>query len=150
MRTMNQNPGVRWSCSGGGAVRQNQEYGVELGRWVKARRDTLGMTQEMVWNRMEMPSGESNWITQLEGGRRKHLPAPNYLEGLAQALRVSVTDVLRGAGILPEGTDQPKEHAPGTATIHALVDMIDWTRAPENRANVEGLLRSILERQTAP
>ena len=130
-------------------MRETQQFGVELGRWVRQRREALGMTAEQVWTRMEMPSGESNWIAQIENGRRKKLPDFDYLNGLAVALRVPVTEVLRGAGVLPIDVEEAPEHAPGSATMHALIDMIDWTRDTSSRENVEGLLRLILDRQRA-
>jgi transcriptional regulator with XRE-family HTH domain len=74
---------------------REQRYGVELGKWVRQRRDALKMTQEQVWSRMEMPTGESNWIAQLENGRRKRLPDFDVLNALSEALRVPVTEVLR-------------------------------------------------------
>ena len=125
-----------------------EAQGVELGRWVRARRTALGMTQEQVAARMEMDI-DPNYLAQMESGRKKALPDTEILLGLSQALRVSMTDVLRGAGVLPVDVEAQPESAPGSATIHALVDMIDWTANPENRLNVEGLLRLILERQSA-
>ena len=120
--------------------------GVELGRWVRAKRTALGMTQEQVAARMEMDI-DPNTIAQLESGRRKGLPDTDYLIGLAQALRVSVTEVLRGAGVLPVDLEQAPEIAPGSATIHALVDMIDWTADQRTRDHVEGLLQIIRQGQ---
>jgi transcriptional regulator with XRE-family HTH domain len=121
---------------------------MELGRWVKARRAALGMTQEQVWQRMELDI-DQNFLAHLESGRKKSLPDTPVLIALSGALNVTVTEVLRGAGILPVDVEQPPEHAPGSATMHALVDLIDWTTNPANRENVEGLLRLILERQQA-
>lgn len=124
-------------------------HGVQLGQWVRARRTALGMTQEQVWDRMGAPGGDMNWITHLEGGRRKSLPDTDYLVALSEALRTTMTDVLRGAGVLPIDVEETSEHAPGSQTMHALVDMIDWTMSPDNRQNVEDLLRVILNRQRA-
>jgi transcriptional regulator with XRE-family HTH domain len=131
-----------------GASVERRDHGVELGRWVRARRESLKLTTEQLWERTDL-EGDFNYISQLENGRRKKLPDFEILSGLAQALNVTVTEVLRGAGILPVDVEQPPEHAPGSATMHALVDMIDWTTNPANRENVEGLLRLILERQQA-
>lgn len=124
------------------------QHGVELGRWVRQRREAIGLTQEQVWDRMEIERASANWMSKLESGRVKSLPDTDYLVGLAQALRTTVTDVLRGAGVLPIDVEETSEQAPGSQTIHALVDMIDWTVSPDNRANVEGLLRLILDRQS--
>lgn len=125
-----------------------ERFGVDLGRWVRQRRIALGMTQEQVWNRMEIPTGESNWVSKLESGRKQKLPDFDYLNGLSLALKATITDVLRGAGVLPEGIEESPEQAPGSATIHALVDMIDWTENPFNREHVEGTLQVIVQKQT--
>jgi transcriptional regulator with XRE-family HTH domain len=121
--------------------------GIQLGKWVRARRDALGMSQEDVWRRMEVENVAANWISKLETGRVRYLPDHELLHALSVALRVPVTEVLRGAGVLPVDVEAAQESAPGSATIHALVDMIDWTDNPANRQNVEGLLQLILERQ---
>ena len=125
-----------------------QHYGIELGRWVRGRRQSLRMTQEEVAERIG-PETDPNYITQLENGRKKNLPDTTFLIGIAEALRTSVTDVLRGAGVLPIDVDAMPDQAPGSATMHALIDMIDWTRDTTSRENVEGLLRLILDRQRA-
>jgi hypothetical protein len=101
--------------------------GGQLGRWVASRRENLGLTQQT--------------------GRIQNLPDFDQINALSEALRVPVTEVLRGAGVLPEGVDQAPEIAPGSTTMHALIDMIDWTRDQTSREDVEGLLRVILDRQ---
>lgn len=124
------------------------DHGVELGRWVRQRRENLGMSQAEVAERMSIDMEvDQNWVTQLENGRRKGMLDFEVIAAIAAALRVSVTDVLRGAGYYPTDAEQPPEIAPGSHAIHALVDLIDWTRNPANRSNVEGLLRSIREDQ---
>lgn len=125
----------------------NQDaQGVQLGRWVREKRQSLGMDQATVWARMEI-EGDPNWLSLLESGRRKSLPDTDYLIALSAALRSSMTDVLRGAGILPVDVEERPEIAPGSATIHALVDMVDWVREPHYRDATEAFLRGILEQQ---
>jgi transcriptional regulator with XRE-family HTH domain len=131
----------------GEAMKRASGHGAQLGRWVAQRRDAIGMTQQQVWERMEPSPPTSNWISKLEVGRIQNLPEFDLLNALSVALRVPVTEVLRGAGVLPEGVDQAPEIAPGSTTMHALVDMIDWTRDQTSREDVEGLLRLILDRQ---
>lgn len=122
------------------------EYGLELGRWVRERRNALGLTQAQLAERMSYEfEVDTNWVSGLEAGRRKSLPDFKYLEALASGLGVLVTDVQRGAGVLPVDVEQPLTHAPGSATIHALVDMIDWVRDPNRREAAESLLRTFLE-----
>lgn len=121
-------------------------HGVELGRWIRERRTRLGLTQEQIAERSE-PAIDPNYIAQIENGRKKALPDTDILVGLSMALGVTMTDILRGAGVLPVDVTESEERAPGSQTIHALVDLIDWTVSPENRMNVEGLLRLILDRQ---
>jgi transcriptional regulator with XRE-family HTH domain len=119
------------------------EYGLELGRWVKERRTALGLTQAQLAERMSYDfEVDTNWVSGLEAGRRKSLPDFKYLEALASALRVLVTDVQRGAGVLPVDVEQPMAHAPGSATLHALVDQIDWVSDPNRRLPVESMLRA--------
>jgi transcriptional regulator with XRE-family HTH domain len=122
---------------------QEARHGVELGRWVRQRRVSLGMTQEQVTERMEVDVAP-NWLTQLEGGRRKALPDTDLLIGLSQALRVSMTDVLRGAGVLPIDMEEAPEQAPGSRVLHALIDMIDWSD-PNRGAMTERILRGWVE-----
>jgi transcriptional regulator with XRE-family HTH domain len=121
--------------------------GGQLGRWVASRRENLGLTQQEVWERMDPPPPTANWVSKLETGRIQNLPDFDQINALSEALRVPVTEVLRGAGVLPEGVDQAPEIAPGSTTMHALIDMIDWTRDQTSREDVEGLLRVILDRQ---
>jgi transcriptional regulator with XRE-family HTH domain len=104
------------------------------------------MTQAQVAERMEADV-DTNWITQLELGRKKGLPEWTYLHGLSLALRVPVTEIHRAAGQMPEGMEAAPEMAAGSDVIHALVDMIDWSADPTNRQNVEGLLQFILAKQ---
>jgi transcriptional regulator with XRE-family HTH domain len=131
----------------GALVMEREGHGRHLGRWVAQRRNNLGMSQELVWKRMGLQHGSMNWVTKLETGKIGKLPDQEYLEALSEALKVPVTEVLRGAGVLPEGVDQAPEIAPGSTTMHALIDMIDWTRDQTSREDVEGLLRLILDRQ---
>lgn len=131
-----------------GMSEHSQPYGVELGRWVRERRTALRMTQEQVAEQSGVEV-DPNWLAQLESGRKKGLPDRAFLDGIAFALKTPLTDVLRGAGVLPVDVEASPENAAGSETMHALIDMIDWTRDTTSRENVEGLLRLILERQRA-
>jgi len=112
---------------------------------VKARRGVLGLSAEALWERTEIERGNSNYISQLENGRRTQLPDFDIIFGLAQGLGVSVTDVLRGAGVLPVDLEEASTEAPGSHTIHAMVNAIDWVKRPERREVAESLLRTFLE-----
>lgn len=100
--------------------------GIQLGQWVKAQRTALGMTQEQIAIRMEMDV-DPNTIAQLESGRKKALPDTEFLIGLSQALRVSMTEVLQGAGVLPVYTSEITSEDERLKPILDLIRHVDWT-----------------------
>lgn len=84
-------------------------HGLLVGQYTKRRRDELGITQEELAERMGN-NVTTNWITQLETGRkRKMLPQP-YFGWLAEALAISEDDLLRVAGMLKGGDDAPSPY----------------------------------------
>jgi transcriptional regulator with XRE-family HTH domain len=130
----------------GRSMGRRSDEGRALGQWVKARRTAIGLTQEQLAAAMSYDFDvPTSWVSALEAGRRTYLPDFKYIEALASALRVLPTDVQRGAGVLPVDVSAQPEIAPGSATIHALVDMIDWTSQPHRREVAESLLRTFLE-----
>ena len=125
---------------------RRSDEGRALGQWVKARRTAIGLTQEQLAEAMSYDFDvPTSWVSALEAGRRTYMPDFKYIEALASALRVLPTDVQRGAGAYPSDVEKPPQEAPGTATIHALVDMIDWVSRPDRREIAESFLRTFLE-----
>lgn len=74
-------------------------HGYLIGLYAKRRRDELGITQDELAERMGN-NVTTNWVTQLETGRkRKMIPQP-YFGWLAEALAISEIDLLKVAGLL--------------------------------------------------
>lgn len=77
-----------------------------LGAVIASRRESLGMTQLELGVAIGLSRQR---VTQLESGR-KPWPAPDIFNGLARALEMPVTELLRAGGvILPETSHEQLE-----------------------------------------
>jgi transcriptional regulator with XRE-family HTH domain len=112
----------------------------QFANWFKGKLASLELTQADIARRLGVSTGTvSNWAT------ARRLPDPHSCDLIADVLGVDLDLVLWQAGhrppAIPVDPDDPK------VTIHGLVDRINWGENPDNLANVEGLLRLILDRQ---
>lgn len=122
---------------------KGNQSGTQLGLWVRNRRKELDLTQEQVAERMgvDIPN---NWVTQLETGRRKGLPETDQLIALSEALRVTMTELLQGAGVVPIDIDATQAGAdPEVERIVALVRTVNWT--PDRVEMATDMLRNYIK-----
>ena len=87
----------------------------QLGDWVRARRQALGMPRQSDLAHRMGPGVDPNYVAQLETGRVK-VPNQPYLSRLATALGTSQTEILRICGLIVEEPD----------TTPATVDAEEW------------------------
>jgi transcriptional regulator with XRE-family HTH domain len=124
-----------------------------LGQLIREWRERSGLSLAQAAAMVGIGRGH---LSQFETGRIG-LPQTDVRRRLAQVLGISHIELLIAAGELSEnevtaagvvGKVERRPDDPRTV-LHALIDQINWERDATNRANVEGLLRLILEREDA-
>jgi transcriptional regulator with XRE-family HTH domain len=124
-----------------------------LGQLIREWRERSGMSLAQAAAMVGIGRGH---LSQFETGKIG-LPQTDVRRRLAQCLGISHIELLIAAGELSEdevtaagvvGTVERRPDDPRTV-LHELIDRITWERDATNRANVEGLLRLILEREDA-
>ncbi len=81
-------------------VKRSNIKPTKLGIFVKERRTQLGLMAKDVAERAGLPGSA---IARIESGFHTH-PSPRTLEAVAQALDVSLLDLMAEAGTVPKGT----------------------------------------------
>ncbi|MEK3875162.1 helix-turn-helix domain-containing protein [Paenibacillus sp. FSL M7-0420] len=109
------------------------------GEWLKALREERGLTLAALG---ELTGYSTSHLSQVETGKKKYLPAPEYLEKLAPALNVGYSDLLQLAGYddLAKGVRLREAQE-----IFGDADLTD----SENIAEIVDL-RKLLTRETSP
>lgn len=77
--------------------------GRTFGRIVRSRRLSLGMTQEEV---AYILGTDQSWVSQIEAGRIKSLPAPDRFAEICRALKLPQRTVLMELGYLSDEEDE--------------------------------------------
>lgn len=85
-------------------------HGELLGVWAKRRREAAGYRQEDVADRMADAGVEvdSNWVAQLETGRKKRAVQQPFFGALVSALGATEEEALRAIGLLASAPDTPR------------------------------------------
>lgn len=104
-----------------------------LGRYVRRRREMLGLSQGALGEKI---GREQKWISELERGALVNLPPPEIVRGLADALNCLPADLLIAAGYLER--DDPTPAMLEVTFIHELRG-----DAESLRGQVESLIRRI-------
>lgn len=81
--------------------------GLAYGRWVRRRRDELGLTVQDAADRLNRATGwgwEPNAWTQVEG-RSKRFPEASVFRAMVAALDADEADALRAVGLLPDDAE---------------------------------------------
>jgi transcriptional regulator with XRE-family HTH domain len=130
-------------------------HGEFVGKFCKRRREELGITQDELAARMEN-NVSTNWVTQLETGRkRKMIPQP-FLGWLAEGLAVSERELLEIARVLPPTGDEESEQDSNRVTrpsgshaaILAMISRYDEAQAADTLTILRAMER-IKARDTA-
>lgn len=114
-------------------MRESEPTSQELQRYIAARREELGMTQNELAKKLHISRQR---VTQLEGsGGRGGWPSPEIFNGLARALDVPVSVLLRRAGI-----------AFGEELRHEQLDWVISQLDDDGRDQLSEIGRAILPR----
>lgn len=99
-----------------------------IGEFIRARRKTLGMSQQALGDGI---GRDQQLISQIERNREPgYLPSIELLRALSRALHCSIEDLLRAAGYLDE-TKDPEATEPDNEEIFVtLIDLTDQLRVP--------------------
>lgn len=103
-----------------------------LGKFVRAQRQLLNMTQDDL---AEAIDRDQTYVSQLERGRVKSLPHPDFLLVLAKALKTTREDILRSLGYL-NGENTGEYDGGDEGIFLEMYRRVDELSVPEHLKNV--------------
>jgi transcriptional regulator with XRE-family HTH domain len=114
------NHGIFFLKKGGYAVRRKTKEPYMFGSYLRELRERKGVTLKQV----EKATGLSNaYISQLETGVRRRLPAPDRLKILADYFNVTISELLAKAGYVDSGEiKETFEQKIEKAFVHVIND----------------------------
>ncbi len=101
-----------------------------IGEFIRARRKTLGMSQQALGDAI---GRDQQLISQIERNREPgYLPSIELLRALSRALHCSIEELLRAAGYLEESKDQEAAEPDNERIFVTLIDLADQLRVPDH------------------
>lgn len=99
-----------------------------IGEFIRARRKTLGMSQQALGDAI---GRDQQLISQIERNREPgYLPSIELLRALSRALHCSIEELLRAAGYLEETEDAEAVEPDNERIFVTLIDLTDQLRVP--------------------
>jgi transcriptional regulator with XRE-family HTH domain len=101
-----------------------------IGEYIRARRKTLGMSQQALGDAI---GRDQQLISQIERNREPgYLPSIELLRALSRALHCSIEELLRAAGYLEETEDADAAEPDNERIFVTLIDLTDQLRVPSH------------------
>ncbi|CCF83394.1 helix-turn-helix transcriptional regulator [Nitrolancea hollandica] len=101
-----------------------------IGEFIRARRKTLGMSQQALGDAI---GRDQQLISQIERNREPgYLPSIELLRALSRALHCSIEDLLRAAGYLEESKEAEAAEPDNERIFVTLIDLTDQLRVPSH------------------
>ncbi len=105
--------------------------GIELGDWIRRRRDDLGLKRKDLLRCMSTDGVhvDSSYLSQVEAGRID-IPRQPYLNRLATCLETSEITLLRVTGLITEPPNAGNPYPPDTPE-HTITDALPHINRPD-------------------